>query len=63
MGKMSRPSLIGQALTPLVGGYLLQHFGAMGVLAALCALALANVVLVVLVLRSLPRNADAQQGA
>ncbi|WVM69505.1 MFS transporter [Pseudomonas putida] len=54
MGKMSRPSLIGQALTPLVGGYLLQHFGAMGVLATLAALASVNVVLVLLVMRSLP---------
>nr|WP_083285053.1 MFS transporter [Pseudomonas sp. NBRC 111139] len=54
MGKMSRPSLIGQALTPLVGGYLLQHFGAMGVLATLAALAAVNVVLVLLVMRSLP---------
>jgi len=53
MGKMSRPSLIGQALTPLVGGYLMQHFGAYGVLVALCSLALLNVVLVGLVLRSL----------
>lgn len=59
MGKMSRPSLIGQALTPLVGGYLFQHFGATGVLTALCALSLANVVLVFLVLRSLPRNSEA----
>ncbi|QYX55101.1 MFS transporter [Pseudomonas sp. S07E 245] len=54
MGKMSRPSLIGQALTPLVGGYLLQHFGAMGVLATLAGLAVVNVVLVLLVMRSLP---------
>lgn len=54
MGKMSRPSLIGQALTPLVGGYLLQQFGAMAVLATLAALAVVNVVLVLLVLRSLP---------
>ncbi|MCF5424743.1 MFS transporter [Pseudomonas syringae] len=53
MGKMSRPSLIGQALTPLVGGYLMQHFGAMGVLVVLCSLALINVVLVGLVFRSL----------
>lgn len=53
MGKMSRPSLIGQALTPLVGGYLFQHFGAMGVLVTLVGLALVNVVLVVLVMRSL----------
>lgn len=54
MGKMSRPSLIGQALTPLVGGYLLQQFGAMAVLATLAALAVVNVVLVLLVMRSLP---------
>jgi len=54
MGKMSRPSLIGQALTPLVGGYLLQHFGAMSVLATLAGLAVVNVVLVLLVMRSLP---------
>lgn len=46
MGRMSRPSLIGQALTPLVGGYLFEHFGAMGVLVTLCLLALVNVVLV-----------------
>ncbi|MDR6712912.1 MFS family permease [Pseudomonas hunanensis] len=51
MGRMSRPSLIGQALTPLIGGYLFEHFGAMGVLATLCVLALANVVLVLVVLR------------
>ncbi|PYB78192.1 MFS transporter [Pseudomonas sp. LB-090624] len=57
MGKMSRPSLIGQAVTPLVGGYLLQHFGAMGVLATLAALAVVNVVLVLLVMRSLPGRA------
>ncbi|CAM3939803.1 MFS transporter [Pseudomonas reidholzensis] len=56
MGRMSRPSLIGQALTPLVGGYLMQHFGAMGVLVTLCSLAVINVVLVGLVLRSLQRS-------
>ena len=51
MGRMSRPSLIGQALTPLVGGYLFEHFGAMGVLVTLCLLALANVGLVLAVMR------------
>lgn len=56
MGKMSRPSLIGQALTPLAGGYLMQHFGATGVLVTLCSLAVINVVLVGLVLRSLQRS-------
>lgn len=55
MGRMSRPSLIGQALTPLVGGYLFAHFGAMGVLGTLCLLALANVVLVLVVMRQVRR--------
>jgi len=50
MGNMSRPSLIGQALTPLVGGYVMQLFGAHGVLVALCGLALINVGLVAAVL-------------
>lgn len=44
MGRMSRPSLIGTALTLLVGDYLFQHFGVMGVFAVLCAPALANVI-------------------
>lgn len=56
MGKMSRPSLVGQALTPLVGGYLFQHFGATGVLATLSALAFTSVVLVLLVMHGLPRQ-------
>jgi len=51
MGRMSRPSLIGQALTPLVGGYLFEHFGSMGVLLTLCSLALVNVVLVGVVMQ------------
>lgn len=50
MGKMSRPSLIGQAITPLACGYLQQHFGAMGVLSVLCVLALISLVLVLSVL-------------
>jgi len=57
MGRMSRPSLIGQALTPLVGGYLFEHFGAMGVLVTLCLLALVNVGLVLAVLRRVRRSA------
>jgi len=46
MGRMSRPSLIGQALTPVVVGFLFEHFGSMGVLLTLCLLALTNVLLV-----------------
>ena len=57
MGRMSRPSLIGQALTPLVGGYLFEHFGSMGVLVTLCLLALVNVVLVGMVMRRVSAGA------
>ncbi|MNP64053.1 hypothetical protein D3C76_1595210 [compost metagenome] len=51
MGRMSRPSLIGQALTPLAGGYLLQTWGAGGVLAGLSSLAMLNVILVLFLLQ------------
>ena len=51
MGRMARPSLIGQALTPLAGGYLLQAWGAGGVLAGLSSLAVLNVLLVLLLIR------------
>lgn len=50
MGRMARPSLIGQALTPLLGGYLLQSWGASGVLAGLSSLAAINVLLVLLLM-------------
>ncbi len=51
MGRMARPSLIAQALTPLVGGYLLQTCGSHGVLTGLCVLAMLNVLLVCLLLQ------------
>lgn len=51
MGRMSRPSLIGQALTPLAGGWLLQVSGSGGVLMGLCSLAVLNVVLVLMLVR------------
>jgi hypothetical protein len=43
--------LIGQALTPLAGGYLAQTLGAGSVLASLGGLALLNVLLVLLLMR------------
>ncbi|YCH28800.1 MFS transporter [Erwinia sp. D4-22] len=50
-GRMARPALIGQALTPLIGGWIFQHFGAQATLLLLCVLALLNVLLT-LVLKS-----------
>lgn len=51
MGRMSLPSLIGQALTPIVGGYLMHAFGGGVALASLCSLAVLNVLLVVVLTR------------
>ena len=51
MGRMARPSLIGQALTPICGGYLLQVWGAEKVLVGLSSLALLNVFLVFFLIR------------
>ncbi|MOA29432.1 hypothetical protein D3C78_1504440 [compost metagenome] len=47
-GRIARPSLIGQALTPLLGGYLLQLCGSGSLLLCLCVLAVLNVLLVCL---------------
>ncbi len=54
VGRMARPALIGQALTPLAGGYLFETFGASATLWTLCALALLNVALVMLLKNRLP---------
>ncbi|MBV6286962.1 MFS transporter [Pseudomonas aegrilactucae] len=53
MGRMSLPSLVGQAATPLLGGYLLQVAGPVGVMMTMSGLAVLNVVLVGVLIRSL----------
>ncbi|WP_110971232.1 MFS transporter [Pseudomonas huaxiensis] len=58
MGKMSLPSLVGQAATPLVGGWLLQSAGPGAVLGVMAGLAGVNVLLVGLLMRRLPSRAD-----
>jgi hypothetical protein len=55
LGRVARPTLIGQALTPIVGGLIQQHFGATATFAVLVALALANIVLVALLQREIAR--------
>lgn len=54
MGKMARPALMGQALTPLIGGYVFEKMGASATLWLLCALAIINVMLVMALKRRLP---------
>ncbi len=46
VGRMARPALIGQALTPVIGGYVFDRAGASATLWLLCLLALINVLLV-----------------
>ena len=53
MGKVARPALIGQALTPLACGFLLQTFGPKTVMWVLCTFAFINLVLVILLQRRL----------
>ncbi|MEI7431583.1 MAG: MFS transporter [Betaproteobacteria bacterium] len=53
MGRIARPALIGQALTPLVGGYLIDTLGEGFLLSVLCGLALLNVVFAVMLVRYL----------
>ncbi|MDR6193836.1 hypothetical protein [Siphonobacter sp. SORGH_AS_0500] len=43
LGRLARPALIAQALTPLLGGYLVQHGGPLTLLAVLAALAFLNI--------------------
>ncbi|WP_239952249.1 MFS transporter [Pantoea sp. Z09] len=54
VGRMARPALIGQALTPLAGGYVFETFGASATMGLLCALALLNVALVIVLKQRLP---------
>lgn len=60
MGRLALPSLLAQAAAPLLGGILLDRFGASAVLAALSMCALLNVVLVALLWAGArPRRAPA----
>ena len=51
MGRLARPALLGQALTPLACGYLSQWFGPEKVLLGLLSVAALNVSLSLLVFR------------
>jgi len=50
LGRIARPTLIAQALTPLAGGYLQERYGATVTMMVLGGLALINVVLVLMLL-------------
>ncbi len=59
VGRMARPALIGQALTPLIGSYVFETMGASTTLGLLCFLAIINVVLVMVLKQRLPVPAAA----
>lgn len=52
-GKMARPALTGQALTPLAGGYIFDIAGPSAMLWLLCLLAVINVLLVAMLKKSM----------
>ena len=54
VGRMARPALLGQALTPLIGGYVFERMGASATLWLLCGLAIFNLVLVMILKQRLP---------
>jgi hypothetical protein len=56
LGRIARPTLIAQALTPLAGGYLQQRYGATVTMVVLGGLALINVVLVLILLIQIRRT-------
>ncbi|MBS7846481.1 MFS transporter [Pseudomonas fluorescens] len=54
MGRMARPTLIAQAITPLAGGYLMHTMSTGFVWGVLCAISIVNVLLVIMLIRSIP---------
>lgn len=54
MGRMARPALIAQAITPLAGGYLMHTMSTGFVWGVLCAISIVNVLLVIMLIRSIP---------
>ena len=48
LGRIARPTLIAQALTPLLGGFIQAHFGATQTMAILVLLSTINIILVIL---------------
>jgi MFS family permease len=61
LGRIARPTLIAQALTPLAGGYLQERYGATVTMMVLGGLALINVLLVLMLLnqvRKTPKPTD-----
>ncbi len=58
-GRMARPALMGQAITPLVFGYVFATLGADATLWLLCTLAVLNLLLVVALKKRLPAPVNA----
>ena len=47
MGKLARLPLIAQAITPLIGGFIIHRFGTVAFLNVLCLLAMLNIIFIV----------------
>jgi len=51
MGRLARPALLGQAITPVATGFVMEHWGSQATMWLLCLLAVVNVLLTVRLLK------------
>lgn len=56
MGKLARVPLIAQALTPFIGGFLIQQFSVSVFLYTFCALAFINIILCFMIRKTIPQQ-------
>ncbi|MBP1318307.1 MFS transporter [Herbaspirillum sp. 1130] len=63
LGRLARPALIGQAASPLVSGWLYEHYGAHQSLLVLAALSAINTILCFVLIRGLSRPRTAEPSA
>ncbi|WP_286927616.1 MFS transporter [Flavobacterium sp. UBA4197] len=54
MGKLARLPLIAQAITPFIGGFIIQNFNTTVFLNILCGFAMLNIILIMLLQKSIP---------
>lgn len=56
MGKLARPSLVAQALTPLIGGYIIDAFSALYALYGIAILAFFNIIFSIILMKEVYKN-------
>ncbi|WP_460921121.1 MFS transporter [Pontibacter brevis] len=61
MGKLARMPLIAQAITPFIGGFLIQQFSMSVFLYSFCALAFVNIMLCFMIRKAIPQQDELSQ--